>query len=647
MVKLAAISPFGASAVKNSTANISTLVAVGGTLISLPAAALELGEVQVRSHLGQPLRASVAFALAPTEALSNTCVSVQSGKLPGGMPGVGDATVSVANGVISITGKTPVREPLISVRLNVHCPYAAQISRDYTMLVDPSGISEPVQAAATQPAATTTVPVATRAPAPVTNTRRSAVTEPVTGGTRYQVRPGETLSEIAQRIQDRPVGLWPAVFAIFDANPDAFLDGDPNRIKAGSWLTIPDFGAGAPLTVASASSADSAAPARTTNQPATSETANSSVYTGMTPDQAAVPLNPVALAPEELAAEEVAPQDVTPQQQIVQEPPISESTEIASAPVIDIPDTELDAPVAASASPNVATARVQRAPAPESGTNWMLWLGGAGLALIGLMLFFGRQVRNRFGASPIAEAVPQNRRESDNSRTLEVVSEMEVSVSDLDETEENLALDADLIIGSGLQESSDVDIAQDFSFAATTELDHEFTDEMIAGEHEQVGETDIIPPLNIEAQSILESEVLPDEPVQSDEDDDYDMSVIVDATQMPDPEDATVRDLEAIPVNTDDDTLVAGDYTVSSEVDYTVLEQDYEDELTATQALNEEIARAAQKLADDMEEEGSDVSRASITALDITAQLPANNDEEFGDGDEDDDTAKLPANRGV
>ena len=74
------------------------------------------------------------------------------------------------------------------------------------------------------------------------------------------------------------------------------------------------------------------------------------------------------------------------------------------------------------------------------------------------------------------------------------------------------------------------------------------------------------------------------------------MSVILDATKVPDPEDATMRDLEAVAVDTGDDTLVTGDYTVSSEVDYTVLEQDYEDELTATQALNEEIARAAAEL---------------------------------------------------
>ena len=110
------------------------------------------------------------------------------------------------------------------------------------------------------------------------------------------------------------------------------------------------------------------------------------------------------------------------------------------------------------------------------------------------------------------------------------------------------------------------------------------------------------------------------------------MSVIVDATKMPNPDDVTQRDLEAVEVPTGDDELIAADYTVSQEVDYKILEQDYEDEMTATQALNEEVARAAEELAlrmDEMdaEEETSEMSLASVTALDITSQLPAKNDD--------------------
>jgi hypothetical protein len=484
----------------------------------------------------------------------------------------------------------------------------------------------------------TAIVAAASAPAP----RRAVSTEAVVVGTQYQVQRFENLGDIAQRIVNRPVALWPAVDAIFAANPDAFLDNDPNKLKAGSWLTIPDFGAAAPVTVAVAS----ATVASTVEQ--------GSVYTGTTADQIAAPFEPI----EEL--------------QVYSTP----------APVFDIPDTELEAPVVTSTSPNVASARIQTTATEESSTSWFLWLAGAGVALIAMMLFFGRLVRNRFSSSPIGAITPQERRQPDvGGRMLEEVSEMEVTfdevenvdeLDDLEETQENLALDADLIIGSGLQEGSDIDIAQDFGFAATTELDLELPEEMSSGHAPDAG-TDIIPPLNIEMQSILESEVLSDKDAESaaeddtvnaaviDEavidDDDYDMSVIVDATKVPHTEDVTLRDLAAIPVEGGDETLVSGDYTVSSEVDYTVIEQDYEDEFTATQALNEEIARAAEELAVNMGDD-NDISMASVAALDLAAQVPANNDDFIDDGDEtginaaiaddvdDDVTARLRAKRG-
>ncbi len=614
---------------KKSTTNISTLVAVGGSLVTFPAAALELGEAQINSSLGQPLRASIAYALGPNETLSNTCVSTQVGQ-PGANALTGSASkISIANGIISITGTSAVREPIISMRVNIRCPYAAQLSREYTMFVDPATFT--AQAPIAQAAATTAIRTQAVAAAPAP--RRVASSEPVAGGTQYQVQRYENLGEIAQRIVDRPVGLWAAVDAIFAANPDAFMDNDPNKLKAGSWLTIPDFGA------------ESFFQPQAVPQAVANSVPQSSVYTGTTADQGAVSFSPI----EEL--------------EVYSTPAPAALVATTAAPaIIDIPDTELEAPVVTSTSPNVAAARVQTTPVAESSTNWLLWLAGAGIALIAMLLFIGRLVRSRLGSSPIGAIAPHERRQTNaGSRMLEEVSEIEVTIEEalepeeirkldeLEETQENLALDADLIIGSGLQEGSEIDVAQDFGFAATTELDLELPEEMSSWQEADAG-TDIIPPLNIEAHSILESEVLPDEEdgdtvnaavtvnaVAIDEaeteNDEYDMSVIVDATKMPQTEDVTMLDLEAIPVEGGDETLVTGDYTVSSEVDYTVLEQDYEDEFSATQALNNEIARAAEEIATDMGND-ADISMAGVAALDITAQLPANNDDFINDDDE-------------
>ena len=69
-------------------------------------------------------------------------------------------------------------------------------------------------------------------------------------------------------------------------------------------------------------------------------------------------------------------------------------------------------------------------------------------------------------------------------------------------------------------------------------------------------------------------------PAASEDDDEYDMSMIVDATRQTIDEDLTEKDLNAIPV---EDYAVADD-TLHTKVDLQTLEQDYQDEYTATLA---------------------------------------------------------------
>jgi len=221
-------------------------------------------------------------------------------------------------------------------------------------------------------------------------------------------------------------------------------------------------------------------------------------------------------------------------------------------------------------------------------------------------VLFGRRFRDGFGSSPIAPAA----------------GAIDAKIANEPVATESLAIDADLIIGSGLQQGTDVDVAQDFGFAATTELDLELPEE--TSNDDEISGTDILPPLGTDESSILMSEVLP-------EDEDYDMSVIVDATKMPQPGDVTHRDLEAVQVDDGDETLITGDYTVSKEVDYKIVEQDYQDEMTATQALSAEIMKAA--------DESSELSLATVHELDPMTQMPIQDQNEIGD---DDDTGINP-----
>jgi hypothetical protein len=577
------------------------LVALGGGLAASPAMALELGELSVESSLGQPLRASIAYALAPNEVLADTCVSVGGGRSMGGLPGIGPSTISITQTAIVITGRSVIREPVVGTRVTISCPYTPNLSREYMLFVDPSETAPVARPEET--------PVLRAASAPVTLTPR--VDTPIGQSTRYQVQPGESLSEIAGRIENRTQSLWPTVNAVFAANPDAFIDNDPNKLKAGAWLTIPSLDGTAPV-VSAAPARDSEAMAETVVAPADT-TAPMDTGTGYEPEALDEPAETAEVVVETYA-------------QVTEEPVVTDSTadlkpgdfvpegalpESAQAAVI--PDTELEGPQTTSTSPNVPTAIVSTGARNES-TSVLMWLIGGGLAIIGALVVFGRRFRHRSEPQPAAPAaVPSSQATEAETADAEVFEDYDID--DDSPTSENLALDADLVIGTGLEEGVDVDVAHDFGFAQTTELDLELPSEPEAPADDNT--TNIIPPMHADVESILESEVLPEE---DEDEDDYDMSVIVDATQMPRPEDATERDLQAVQVE---------DFTVNQEATYDILEQDYEDELTATQALNQEIERAAANLAEDLDETPEDdentsmLELATVSEIDQTAALPA------------------------
>ena len=169
---------------KLQTAALPALLAVGGSLAAMQAGALELGELQVQSKLGQPLRASIAFVLAPNEIIEPSCVSIRATR--NGLPAVSEATVSIANGVISLTGHTVIREPLLTANFVVDCPYTPHVSRDLMLFLDP--MDTPVYARQAAPAAVPARPAAAaRQPGNEPPARVAAASAaPFEQGTRYR-----------------------------------------------------------------------------------------------------------------------------------------------------------------------------------------------------------------------------------------------------------------------------------------------------------------------------------------------------------------------------------------------------------------------------------------------------------------------------
>ena len=654
---------------------LPALAAVGGAcgLVAVPASALELGQIRVDSHLGQPLRASIAYALSPNERMFEFCVFLKPGTTANGMPVVSNAGITITDKAIVLNGRTPIREPMLAMQLSVNCAYTARLARDYTLMIDPAPpmLDEPL-ALRTDTAALTPlpdsvvtasdIPVATRPSAAVRPAPRPQDESPIAANGRYRVQPGDSLSQIASRIENRSIALWPAVDAIFAANPNAFLDNDRNLLKAGSWLDIPD------MTSVAAVATTISSPQVPQQAPAGESAA---AYGGATiADTASEPVQVVEAEPVvEFSAEPVLVAEPVDEPLPVVEPveePVTEVTVPRLRPgdvvigtdnpfvvpvgsddaVIDIPDSELRGPRVSQPVPAIAVRNTD-----DGGTSgawsWLLWLGGAGVALILGLLIFGRQLRERFGSVAVGmPAMPERRRE-DAPASLPSIADIDFNFDADTLTSKAISLDADLDAGTGLDDSAEMDVAQDFGYSASAtenQIDLEITEH--AAREEPTPDTDIIPPHAFDESTVLHEEILPTD--DDEEDEDYDVSMNVDATKhILEDNTSTTRDLQAVLVDTDvvgsgDDT---SEYTVNKGLDYDILEQDYEDELTATQALNQEIEEAARALAEQMDDFGPGgdtkempVSQDPEITAELTSNLPTSGDAE----NEDFDNGSIP-----
>ena len=643
-------------------------------MMAVPASALELGDLKIDSSLGQPLRASIAYALNRHEQLYDFCVYLRPGLAANGLPVLSRASVKIADGMILLTGSRAIREPLLTMQVSIDCPYTAHLSREYTLMINPPTpviregpiVVEPSAATDSRPAqAAAEIPKS----APPVTSRSKLDRSSISESSRYLVQRGDSLSDIASRISDRSIALWPAVDRIFAANPDAFMDGDMNRLKAGSWLEIPDLSAAAQEPIGTETdSTVASAPA--------SEAGEFTAYTGYEPAAVAVTEESPDLADEVSAPAET---DVIE----TEEPSVSEAdasdsdfarlqpgdvvvgnhssfvspigSEADGTESIVIPDTEIVEP-AIRPVPVVTTGQSNDTAGKTSGSwSWLVWLGGTGLALILGLLLFGQRFRQRFGSVSVgaaAEPVPNRRRTDSSAQTTEAIVDVDFQVPDASPHSASLSLDADFDDGSGLQDGSDMDVAQDFGFSASGTFDEEL--DMVLPEgvdaDESSGHTDIIPTMERTSESaILESEVLPSE----DDDADYDLSMIIDVTKQDVVKpDATVKDLQAVQVDSQREPE-ADDFTLSQDVDYKILEQDYQDEFTATQALNAEIEKAAAELADRMDidatgemiaklPENTQAQNDDINDLDVTGSNEEVTAERLGADDEV--TVEVPTN---
>ncbi|MFG6469174.1 FimV/HubP family polar landmark protein [Roseateles sp. BYS87W] len=237
------------------------------------AQALGLGKLSVQSALGETMRAEIDVSsisaeeaatlrvrVAPPEAYRTSGVEYN--------PVLTSAQVQVVrnNGrtVLRVSSDRSVQEPFVDVILELTWA-SGRLVREYTLLFDPPGMNKPAPAVTAAPAIAAATSEAVPAPAPssatalprapapapaapVASARAAApapvpapapVRPPVTAASEYTVRPGDSLSRVAGKTQVSGISLDQMLVGLFRNNPDAFIDGNMNRLKAGSTLMVP------------------------------------------------------------------------------------------------------------------------------------------------------------------------------------------------------------------------------------------------------------------------------------------------------------------------------------------------------------------------------------------------------------------------
>ena len=192
-----------------------------GCLASIDAHALALGRLNVLSSMGEPLRAEVEITdltAADAGSLRPSLASAEAYKAMGldYNPDLSSMQFNVqqtADGrtLLQLNNSRPVTAAFVDIVLEISWA-SGKISRDYTLLLTP-----PKSAVAVQPFA----PVLPMSAERITVVR------------------GDTLGQLAMQSLPVNVSLDQMLLALLRSNPDAFVAGNVNRLKAGAVLTLP------------------------------------------------------------------------------------------------------------------------------------------------------------------------------------------------------------------------------------------------------------------------------------------------------------------------------------------------------------------------------------------------------------------------
>ena len=241
------------------------------------AQALALGRVVVQSALGEPLRAEIDVPDINAEEAASLRVGLASGdtfRAAGVDVNAALATLQISlqrradgRAYLRLTSSRPVTEPFVDLIVEANWS-SGRMVRDYTLLFDPPnlraatpqsapvapGVSAPAPAAQAprpaapapsvaqpqvQPPRAVAPAVPAPAPAPVARPTPAPAAPSSAGGGQVRVQAGDTAGGIAAANKPADVSLDQMLVAMLRQNPNAFISGNVNRMKAGVVLDLP------------------------------------------------------------------------------------------------------------------------------------------------------------------------------------------------------------------------------------------------------------------------------------------------------------------------------------------------------------------------------------------------------------------------
>ena len=222
-----------------------------GTLSSLDAYALALGRLNVLSSIGEPLRAEVDIidlTAAVAESFRPSLASAEAYKAMGldYNPDLSSMQFTLkrspdGSAVLLLSNSKPTTAAFLDVVLEVSWAYG-KITRDFTLLLTP-----PKTATATAPVAPVLPMASTPAAVAPAMAAAETLSRPAPAPAAADAAPakqvavvrGDTAGQLAMQSLPVNVSLDQMLVALLRSNPDAFVAGNVNRLKAGAVLSMP------------------------------------------------------------------------------------------------------------------------------------------------------------------------------------------------------------------------------------------------------------------------------------------------------------------------------------------------------------------------------------------------------------------------